>query len=56
MRQHLEEEEVIALPLVRKHFMAKDVLAVEKQLIKGLKPADLAWYMRPMVGACGCTA
>ncbi len=51
MRQHLEEEEAVALPLVRKHFMAKDVLAVEKQLIKGFKPADLAWYMRPMVGA-----
>ena len=49
MRQHLEEEEIIGLPLLRKHFTAKEAAVTEKRIIAGMKPSDMAWFLRPMV-------
>ncbi|KAG2447095.1 hypothetical protein HYH02_007844 [Chlamydomonas schloesseri] len=46
MRQHLEEEEAVGLPLLRKHFSAKETQVPEKKILKGLKPADMAWFVR----------
>ena len=49
MRQHLEEEEIIGLPLLRKHFTAKEAAVTEKKIIADTKPGDVAWFVRPMV-------
>ncbi|PNW88082.1 hypothetical protein CHLRE_01g013450v5 [Chlamydomonas reinhardtii] len=46
MRQHLEEEEAVGLPLLRAAFSAKELTVPEKKILKGLKPADMAWFVR----------
>ncbi|KXZ53171.1 hypothetical protein GPECTOR_7g1063 [Gonium pectorale] len=48
MRQHLEEEEIVGLPLLRKHFNAKELAKVEKKIIASMKPSDVAWVLRPL--------
>ncbi|PNW88084.1 hypothetical protein CHLRE_01g013500v5 [Chlamydomonas reinhardtii] len=48
MKEHLEEEEIIGLPLMRKNFTSKEILIPEKELVADLKPSDMAWFLRPM--------
>ncbi|KAG2444363.1 hypothetical protein HXX76_001119 [Chlamydomonas incerta] len=48
MKEHLEEEEVIGLPLMRKNFTAKEISIPEKEIVADLKPSDMAWFLRPM--------
>lgn len=42
------EEESVELPMLRYAFSQAEVRPVVKQMIKGLTPADMAWYVRPM--------
>ncbi|KAG2447096.1 hypothetical protein HYH02_007845 [Chlamydomonas schloesseri] len=48
MKEHLEEEEVIGLPLMRKNFTSKEIAIPEKEIVADLKPSDMAWFLRPM--------
>ncbi|PNH08127.1 hypothetical protein TSOC_005361, partial [Tetrabaena socialis] len=49
MRQHLEEEEIVGLPLLRQHFTAQEVMdGPEKNVVAGLKARDMAWFLRPL--------
>ncbi|KAG2489354.1 hypothetical protein HYH03_012184 [Edaphochlamys debaryana] len=48
MRQHLEEEEIVGLPLMRKHFTAAELEVCEKKIVADLKPSDMAFFLRPM--------
>lgn len=54
MRQHLEEEEAVGLPLLRAAFSAKELTVPEKKILKGLKPADMAWFVRRLVSGVCC--
>jgi hypothetical protein len=45
---HFQEEEDVSLPLMRHHFTAKELKAVEAKMIKDATPDDLAWVMRPL--------
>lgn len=47
MLQHLHEEEVVGLPLLRHNFTAKDMKTPEEKILKHLTPAD-------MVRGCFC--
>ena len=48
MLPHLLEEEQESLPLMRSHFTAKEFKPVEKRLIAGISPFDMAWLLRAM--------
>ncbi|KAG2489355.1 hypothetical protein HYH03_012185 [Edaphochlamys debaryana] len=49
MCEHLEEEELVGLPLLRKHFTGKEMMdGPEKKIVAEMKPADLAFFLRPM--------
>lgn len=56
MRHHLEEEEIIGLPMVRKAFTAKEYMVAEKKIVADLKPSDMAWALRHMVRGGGPAA
>ncbi len=38
----------MGLPMLRKHFTAKDVKVPEKKILKDMKPSDMAWALRPI--------
>lgn len=51
MLQHLHEEEQEVLPLVRKHLDAGEAAELQRAVLSDLKPRDMAWLLRPLVGA-----
>ncbi|EFJ42515.1 hypothetical protein VOLCADRAFT_121522 [Volvox carteri f. nagariensis] len=51
LRQQMEREEVLGLPLLRMHFTAREAAAAERKLISQMRPADLAWLLRPLAEA-----
>lgn len=48
MEEHLHEEEVEGLPLLRKHFSSKEVEPSEKKILETLTLRDMGWILRPM--------
>ncbi|GIL74128.1 hypothetical protein Vretimale_4917 [Volvox reticuliferus] len=51
LRQQMEREEVLGLPLMRKFFTAREAAVVEKKRISQMKFAELAWLLRPLADA-----
>ncbi|GLC64865.1 hypothetical protein PLESTF_000215600 [Pleodorina starrii] len=51
LRQQMEREELLGLPLLRKHFTAREAAALEKKRVAAMKPHDLAWLLRPLAEA-----
>ncbi|GLI61479.1 hypothetical protein VaNZ11_003876 [Volvox africanus] len=51
MRQQMEREEVLGLPLLRKFFTAREAAVVEKKRVSQMKFAELAWLLRPLAEA-----
>ena len=45
---HFKEEEDVSVPLMRHHFSAKELKAVEAKMLKDVTPDGMAWVVRPL--------
>ncbi len=54
MLRHLEEEELVGLPFLRKYYSAEEAKAPMHKIADGMKPSQVAWLLRRLVsGAAG---
>eukprot|EP00307_Rebecca_sp_RCC1486_P001016 CAMPEP_0119406552 /NCGR_PEP_ID=MMETSP1335-20130426/836_1 /TAXON_ID=259385 /ORGANISM="Chrysoculter rhomboideus, Strain RCC1486" /LENGTH=306 /DNA_ID=CAMNT_0007430633 /DNA_START=26 /DNA_END=946 /DNA_ORIENTATION=+ len=47
MVPHMRGEEIAILPVMMKHFKPREILRIEREMVKGLSPLDLPHFYRP---------
>lgn len=49
MRRHLEEEELVGLPFLRKYYRAEEAKTAINKIADDMKPSQVAWLLRRLV-------